>query len=184
MKELIPQELIEGKILLIRGHRVMLDFDLAKVYGVATRRLNEQVKRNTERFPNDFSFILTDQEVTNLMSQNATSSSGYGGRRKLPRVFTEHGAIMAANVLNSPVALRASVPVVRAFVRLRQLFATPPELADKLVELEKKVVWHDAKIQAIFEAIKQLAELPAESSSEPHPEPALKEPKRRIGFHP
>ncbi len=184
MNELIPQELIERKILLIRGQRVMLDSDLAKVYGVMTRRLNEQVKRNAERFPDDFSFVLTDEEVTSLMSQIATSKKGRGGRRKMPRVFTEHGAIMAANVLNSPVAIRASVQVVRAFVRLRQLLATHKELADKLAELEKKVVWHDAEIQAIFEAIKQLAELPAEPSSELPPEPTPEEPKRRIGFHP
>src|SRR5213593_202721 len=113
---------LESAIHLIRGHRVMLDSDLAAIYGVTTKRLNEQLKRNRPRFPDDFAFQLTLQEFTNLRSQSATSK-GRGGRRYLPWVFTEHGALMLANVLNSDVAIQASVRVVRAFVRLRQMVA-------------------------------------------------------------
>src|SRR6516165_6103266 len=112
-KALIPVERIEHAILLIRGQKVILDSELAALYGVTTARLNEQVRRNANRFPNDFSFVLTQQEFTNLMSQFATSSSYWGGRRKLPRVFTEHGAVMAASVLNTPTAIAVSIEVVR-----------------------------------------------------------------------
>jgi hypothetical protein len=164
---LIPAERIEKAILLLRGHKVILDADLAELYGVTTARLNEQVKRNRERFPDDFMFRLTRPEFDNLMSQFATSSSRWGGRRKLPLVFTEHGAVMAANVLNSRVAVAASIQVVRAFVRLREILASHKDLARKLEELEKK---YDKKFQVVFEAIRQLMAAP--------PEP----PKRHIGF--
>ena len=113
----------------------MLDADLAELYGVETRRLNEQVSRNSERFPEDFMFQFTAEEFANLKSQFATSS--WGGRRKLPYAFTEHGAIMAASVLNSPIAIEVSVHVVRAFVRLRELVAGNKELAQKLLQLEQ-----------------------------------------------
>ncbi len=152
----IPVERIERLILLIRRQKVMLDADLARIYGVTTTRLNQQVRRNLDRFPEDFMFQLTRDEFKNLMLQIATSSSGYGGRRKLPSVFTEHGAIMLASVLNSPVAVRASLQVVRAFVRLRELLASNTELARKLAELEQRVEGHDEHIRSLFEAIRRL----------------------------
>jgi len=147
-------EQIESRIFVIRGQKVMLDADLAELYGVETRRLNEQVSRNSERFPEDFMFQLTDEEFANLKSQFATSS--WGGRRKLPYVFTEHGAIMAASVLNSPRAIEISVHVVRAFVRLRELVAGNKELAQKLNQLERKVGAHDRAIAELINAIRQL----------------------------
>jgi hypothetical protein len=179
-KALVPVERIERLIYLVRGQKVMLDSDLAEIYGVTTKRLNEQVGRNADRFPPDFAFLLTRQEVANLKSQIATSSlevstksagvQRHGGRRKLPFVFTEHGAIMLASVLNSPVAVQASVRVVRAFVRLREMLASNRELAQKLAELEHKFEGHDDAIRNLFEAIRQLLSSP--------------EPKRRkIGFH-
>ena len=134
----------------------MLDRDLASLYRVSTRRLNEQVKRNAERFPGDFCFRMTGREAEFLKSQFATSSSNsgsHGGRRTLPLVFTEHGAIMAASVLNSPEAVRTSVFVVRAFVRLRQVLASNAVLARKLEALEKKF---DARFNVIFAAIREL----------------------------
>jgi hypothetical protein len=132
---------------------VILDSDLSVLYEVTTTRLNEQVKRNQDRFPADFAFRLTKQEFTNLMSQFAISSSKHGGRRKMPLVFTEHGAIMAANVLNSKRAVQASVQVVRAFIRLRQMLVSSAELASKLSELEKK---YDRQFKIVFDAIREL----------------------------
>src|SRR5262245_32358843 len=126
---------IEPLIHTVRGFKVMLDKDLASLYGVSTKRLNEQVKRNRERFPPDFRFQLTDNEVGALRSQFATSKPGRGGRRYRPFAFSEHGAIMAANVLNSPRALEVSVFVVRAFVKLREVALAHKELAAKLTEL-------------------------------------------------
>ncbi|OGT03377.1 MAG: DNA-binding protein [Gallionellales bacterium RIFCSPLOWO2_12_FULL_59_22] len=169
-KSLVVAENIETKILTIRGQKVMLDADLAALYGVETRRLNEQVNRNRERFPEDFMFQLTGEEFANLMSQNATSS--WGGRRKLPYAFTEHGAIMAASVLNSPRAIEISVHVVRAFVHMRELLSSHKELAQKLAQLESKVGAHDKAIAEIINAIRQLM--------------APEEPKKRrpIGFAP
>lgn len=146
-------EPVEQLIRVIRGERVIVDADLAGLYGVSTRRLNEQVKRNADRFPQDFAFLLTRQEFTNLMSQFATSRSTYGGRRKLPLVFTEHGAIMAANVLNSKRAVVTSVHVVRAFVRMRQLVNSNVDLVTKLNELERK---YDEQFKVVFTAIRQL----------------------------
>ena len=163
----IPIERIESIIFSIRGERVILDSDLAKLYGVTTARLNQQVRRNVERFPGDFMFELSKEEYDSLMLQFATSKGRRGGRRKLPLVFTEHGAIMAANVLNSERAVRASVEVVRAFVRLRQMLASNADLARKLEELEKK---YDRQFRVVFDAIRQLMTPP--------------EPKRKqIGFH-
>jgi hypothetical protein len=161
---------IESLILAVRGLRVMLDSDLAKVYGVTTARLNEQFKRNSNRFPSDFAFQITPAELEVLMSQFATSKKGPGGRRKLPRVFTEHGALMLASVLNSPVAIEASIRVVRAFVLMREQLAAHKELSLKLKELESRVSGHDEAITNIFEAIRQLVE------------PALPENRRQIGF--
>jgi hypothetical protein len=155
MKDVIPAELIERKILVIRGERVMLDADLAILYGVETKRLNEQVRRNIERFPEDFMFQLTDEEFNCLRSQFATSNNpaGRGGRRHLPYAFTEHGAIMAASVLNTPLAVAVSVQVVRAFVKLREMISTHKDLAKKLEGLEQK---YDSQFKMVFDAIRQL----------------------------
>ncbi len=148
----------------------MLDSDLATIYSVTTKRLNEQLRRNRSRFPSDFAFQLTTEELTNLRSQIATSSF-HGGRRYRPWVFTEHGALMLANVLNSAIAVQASVRVVRAFVRLREMVAANAQLAAKLEELERRLDSHDEGIANLFAALKQLLE-PSEA------------PKRReIGFH-
>jgi phage regulator Rha-like protein len=149
----VPIERVESAILLIRGEKVILDSDLATLFGVSTARLNQQVNRNLDRFPGDFMFRLSDGEFRDLILQNATSKKGRGGRRKLPYAFTEHGALMAANVLNSKRAVEASVQVVRAFVKLRQMLATNAELARKLDELEKK---YDRQFTVIFDAIRRL----------------------------
>ena len=150
--EMIP---IESQIHLIRGQKVMLASDLAAVYGVETRTLNQAVKRNAERFPADFMFQLSAEESDNLKSQSVTSSWG-GARRALPYAFTEHGAIMLASVLNSKRATEMSVYAVRAFVRLREVIAGNRELAAKIAALESKVGNQDRDIQTIFSAIRQL----------------------------
>ena len=165
----IPLGKIEQRIFLIRGEKVMIDTDLAEFYGVQTRRLNEQVRRNKNRFP-DFMFQLNSGEFEDLKSHFATSSSGWGGRRKLPYAFTEHGEIMAASVLNSPRAVEVSVFIVRAFVKLRQTLADNKELARKLERLERKLAQHDRQILNIIQAIKELIS------------PKKVPPKRRIGF--
>jgi hypothetical protein len=157
-----PVERIAETIVLLRGQRVIVDKELAALYGVTTKRLNEQVKRNPGRFPGDFMFQLGPEDASALRSQIATSKipSGRGGRRNLPYVFTEHGAIQAANVLNSGRAAEMSVYVVRAFVQLRQVLASSEELARRLVELEakieKKLVTHDQAIAAMLTAIREL----------------------------
>ena len=140
-------------ILFIRGKRVLLDFQIAAIYKVETRTLNQQVKRNSYRFPEDFMFQLTEEEFGNLMSQNVTSS--WGGRRKLPYAFTEHGAVMLASVLNSEVAVQASIFVVRAFVEIREYLASHKELAAKIEELETR---YDQQFAAVFNAIKRLVQ--------------------------
>lgn len=167
MAKTLPAESIARAILLLRGHRVILDRDLAAIYGVSTGRLNEAVKRNAERFPEDFMFQLTPREIDNLRSQFATSS--WSGRRYRPFAFTEHGAIQASNILNSPRAIAMGVYVVRAFVQLRELLVSNAALARKLDELERKYKHHDDAITAILSAIRELTNPPA--------------PKRRsIGF--
>ncbi len=158
--ELIPSEHISQSIFILRGQRVLLDVHLAALYGVETRRLNEQVRRNRGRFPVDFIFELTDEEFANLMSQIATSRSSWGGRRKRPIAFTEHGAIMAATVLNSPRAVEMTIYVVRAFVRFRNVLASNRRLAQKLAELERKVASHDKTIVGIVKAIRQFMHPP------------------------
>lgn len=163
---MLPSQAIETRICFIRGHRVLFDSDLALIYGVTTKRLNEQVRRNLERFPADFGFQLTVNELRILRSQNATSR--WGGRRYLPWVFTEHGALMLASVLSSAIAVQASIEVVRAFVRLRELLGDHEKLARRLNELEAR---YDGQFKVVFDAIRQLME----------PSPA---PERRIGFHP
>lgn len=142
---------IAQRILVLRGQRVLLDADLAELYGVSTSRLNQQVRRNRKRFPADFVFQMTNQELANLMLQFATSS--WGGTRKPPVAFTEHGAIMAATVLNSPRAVEMSVYVVRAFVKLRQVLTSNTELARKLETLEKSVSTLDARTRRQFEEV-------------------------------
>ena len=147
---------LENRILFIRKRKVLLDSDLAELYRVTVKRLNQQVKRNAERFPEDFMFRLTPEENEILRSQIATSNRGRGGRRYLPFVFTEHGAIMAASVLNSPQAVEMSVFVVRAFVRLNDMLASNRELAAKVMELDRRLKTHDAAINHIVAAIKRL----------------------------
>jgi hypothetical protein len=161
---------IESLIYTIRGLRVMLDSDLAKIYGVSTMRLNEQFKRNSSRFPSDFSFQLTQQEFADLISQIAISKKGRGGRRKLSWVFTEHGALQLANVLRSETAVKASIRVVQVFISMREQLAAHKELAGKLAELEGRITGHDEALQNLFEAIRQLIEQP------------LPENRRKIGF--
>ncbi|MBI4654333.1 MAG: ORF6N domain-containing protein [Nitrospirae bacterium] len=149
---LVPVEFIERKILLIRGHKIMLDADLANIYGVTTKRLNEQVKRNLERFPEDFMFQLSEKEKAEVVA-NCDHLKKLKFSPTLPYAFTEHGAIMLATVLNSPIAVRASIQIVRAFVRLREMIATNKELAKRLDELEKK---YDSQFKVVFDAIRQL----------------------------
>ena len=154
-------EHIVRSILILRGQRVLLDVELAALYGVSTKRFNEQVRRNRCRFPADFMFQLSAEDLETLRSQSATSkNTGRGGRRYLPYAFTEHGAIMAATVLNSPRAVEMSVYIVRAFVKLRELLASNSQLSQRLDELEarieKKLATHDEAIAALLSAIRQL----------------------------
>jgi hypothetical protein len=159
-------ERIERSILLIRGHKVLLDADLAALYGVTTKRLNEQVRRNRSRFPDDFMFELASEEAESLRSQFATSKRGRGGRRYAPYVFTEQGVAMLSTVLNSERAIQVNIEIMRAFVRLRQMLASNAQLARKLADLEKK---YDAQFKVVFDAIRQLM-------APPDPK------KRKIGF--
>lgn len=152
---------IEKCIFIVRKQKVMLDFDLARIYGVQTKNLNKAVKRNPNRFPPDFMFQLHDKEAEFLRSQFGTSKEGRGGRRYLPYVFTEHGALMLANVLSSEVAVEASIQVVRSFIQLREFVISHHELSKKLSELEKK---YDSQFKDVFTAIEQLMtgpEIPA-----------------------
>ncbi len=171
---------IGAKIHTVRGHKVIVDCDLAEMYGVTTKRLNEQVRRNEKRFPVDFMFRLTPQEWEELRSQNATSTSANRSQiatgsqkhrdpRFMPYVFTEHGAVMAANILKSERAIHMSVCVVRAFVRLRDMLSANRELANKLHELETRIADHDESIGVLFKAIRALMQEP-------------EKPKRKIGF--
>jgi len=160
---------VGSKILVLRNQKVILDTDLADLYGVSVKRLNEQVKRNPQRFPTDFLFTLTPEEQQDLRSQNVTSSSTHGGRRYLPNAFTEHGAIMAASVLNSKRAVEMSIFVVRAFVQMREALLVNQQVVSKLSELEERLDEHDGELQALVEAIRELmAPLPSNN--------------RRIGF--
>ena len=181
----VSPDRVEGMIMLLRRERVIPDSDLAALYGVATKVLNQAVKRNIERFPEDFMFQLTWDEAKDLRSQSVTLNGRDGGAasrsqfvtlkrgkniKYRPHAFTARGAIMAANVLNSPRAVRASVFVVRAFVRLRRMMVQHKELASRLDELERKLEGHDRQIIAVVDAIRQLMA--------PPPEP----PKKQIGF--
>ncbi len=164
---IIPVEQVENRILLIRGQKVILDSDLARLYGVTTSRLNEQVKRNIDRFPADFMFQLDKNEFDNLKSHFATSSPSWGGRRKIPYAFTEHGTIMAASVLNSPKAVQMSIYVVRAFVKLRQILAPYREIEKRLAQHEKKLQTHDKQIIQVIKAIQLLMPPPQDKPQEP-----------------
>ena len=170
-------ERISPLIRTIRGQKVILDSDLAKIYGTTTRILNRAVQRNRKRFPADFMFQLTQEEFENLKSQIGTSSS-HGGRRKLPYAFTENGVVMSANVLNSPEAVRMSVFVVRAFVKMRELLGGTKELAKQLADLEKKLTarldGHEVAIVDVLRRVMEILDPPP-----PPPEP----PRRQIGFH-
>jgi hypothetical protein len=171
MKTLIPLEVIEKKIFLIRGEKVMLDSDLAELYGVETFNFNKAVRRNIDRFPEDFMFQLSREEADSLRFQIGMSKkTGRGGRRYLPYVFTEQGVAMLSSVLRSSQAVQVNISIMRAFVKLRELLSTNKELAHKLEQLERKIEKHDEEIKAIFNAIRQLMR-------------PLEKPKRKIGFH-
>ena len=163
---IIPTERIERSILLVRGHKVLLDSGLADLYGVETRVLVQAVRRNRNRFPDDFMFQLTKEEFADLKSQSVMSSSGWGGRRYPPYAFTEQGVAMLSSVLRSQRAVQVNIEIMRAFVRLRQMLASNQELSLRLDELEQK---YDEQFRAVFDAIRQLMA---------PPEP----PRRRLGF--
>jgi hypothetical protein len=154
---MIPVERIEGSILLIRDQKVLMDYQLAEMYGVSTGRLNEQVNRNRSRFPADFMYELTAEESAHLKSQFAISSL-HGGRRSPPKAFTEQGVAMLSSVLRSPRAVQVNIAIMRAFVRLREMLLSNKELARKLAALESK---YDAQFKVVFDAIKKLMEPPA-----------------------
>ena len=162
---LIPLERIEHAILVLRGHRVMLDADLAALYQVPVKRLNEQVARNRKRFPEDFMFQLSEEEDANLRSQFATSRS-WGGRRTAPYAFTEQGVAMLSSVLRSPRAVQVNIEIMRAFVRLRRILQTNADLAKKLDALEAK---YDGQFKVVFQAIRELMSPP-------------EQPRRKIGY--
>jgi phage regulator Rha-like protein len=173
-RAVVPQpvtlDVVQNRIHLIRGQKVMLDAELAALYGVGTKILNKAVQRNPSRFPVDFMFQLTPQEVANLRFQIGTSSSGYGGRRYRPYAFTEQGVAMLSSVLNSERAVQVNILIVRAFVQLRSLLASHRDLAEKLAELEQKLEGHDVAIRNLFDAIRAMVADPPG-------------PKRLIGFN-
>ena len=166
---LVAVRRVDSRILYLRDQKIILDADLAELYGVTVKRLNEQIKRNLARFPADFLFQLTRAERDVLRSQIATSNTGRGGRRYLPYAFTEHGAIMAATVLNSKRAIQMSIFVVRAFVHIREALATSRQIVVKLAELERRIENHDTNIQELVQAIRELMAPPARNG-------------KRIGF--
>lgn len=166
----LPAEHIAARILLIRGHKVLLDADLATLYGVPTKALVQAVKRNQERFPQDFMIQLSDEEFASLRSQSVTSKTGRGGRRYAPYAFTEQGVAMLSSVLSSPQAVAVNIEIMRAFVRLREVLSSNTALAAKLHELERKLKGHDQAIAGILDAIRQLMA------------PSTQTKKRPIGF--
>src|SRR6266581_1453988 len=168
-KEIIPVQQVAQAIRFMRGQRILLDFDLARLYGVTTGNLNKAVRRNRERFPTDFLFQLTAEETKSLIFQFGISK-GRGGRRHFPYAFTEQGVAMLSSVLNSERAVKVNIAIMRAFVKLRKTLETNRELARKFAELESRVGKHDEEITAIIEAIRQLMAPP-------------EKPKREIGFH-
>lgn len=154
----LPEIYIVNKVLLIRDKRVMIDRDIAELYGVTTKRINEAVKRNKERFPQDFMFQLTKQEHEILRSQFATSS--WGGSRYAPYAFTEHGVLMLANVLKSDQAIEMSLQIIRVFVQMRELALTHKDVLVKLLKIEKKITEHDEDLKVLFDAVKEMLETP------------------------
>jgi phage regulator Rha-like protein len=168
-KSLLPLELIEKRIYLIRNQKVMMDTHLAELYGVETKILNKAVSRNLERFPDDFMFQISKEEWNSLKFQFGTSKKGRGGRRYLPYAFTEQGVAMLSSVLKSKRAVQVNIQIMRAFVKLHEILSTHKELAQKLKELELKIDSSDKHIQAIFEFINQLIAPP-------------EKPKRKMGF--
>lgn len=161
----IPVSRIANQILLIRGHRILLDSDLAALYGVTTKRLNEQVKRNLDRFPGDFMFQLTSEEKAEVVAKCDHLKVKFSNKN--PYAFTEHGAIMAASVLNSPQAIEVSVLVVRTFVKLRQMISTHKEFHHRLIELENRLDGHDETLRELVVAIRQLMDPPAPKKKNP-----------------
>lgn len=169
LQALVAEQKILNRIYVIQNQKVMLDEDLAEMYGVETRRLNEQVKRNSKRFPKDFMFSLTKKEYENLKSQNATSN--WGGRRKLPKAFTEQGVAMLSSVLNSNVAIEVNIRIIRVFTKLREYALTHKEILLQLSKLEKEVKGNSKDIENIFMVLKELIEKQSNHV-----------PRRRIGF--
>lgn len=169
LQTLVADQKILNRIYVIRGQKVMLDRDLAEMYGVETRRLNEQVKRNHKRFPKDFMFTLTVKELNNLMSQNATSS--WGGTRKLPNAFTEQGVAMLSSVLNSETAIEVNIRIIRVFTQLKEYTLSHKEMLIQLAHLEKEVKGNTHDIENIFVVLKELIE-----------KQAIAQPRNRIGF--
>lgn len=165
----IVEEKIINKIYLIRGMKVMLDFELSELYETETKQLKRQVRRNIERFPNDFMFELTTKEFADLRSQFGTSS--WGGSRYTPMAFTEQGVAMLSSVLNSSTAIKVNIQIIRVFTKMKEMLLTNKDILLKLEQLENKVSGHDENIQMIFEALKQLLNPP-------------QEPRKRIGFKP
>ena len=169
MQLLVAEQKILNKIYVVRGQKVMIDEDLAEMYKVETKRLNEQVKRNKRRFPKDFMYVLTEKEFANLKSQNATSS--WGGRRKLPNVFTEQGVAMLSSILNSETAIEVNIRIIRVFTRLREYALTHKEILLQLAKMEKEVKGNSKDIQNIFTVLKELIQN--------HDKPT---PRNKIGF--
>jgi hypothetical protein len=170
MKKNVTEVFIQERIFLIRGEKVMLDSHLAELYDVPTKSLNLAVRRNLDRFPQDFMFKLTQQEADALRFQIETSNKGRGGRRYLPHVFTEQGVAMLSSVLRSKRAVQVNIAIMRVFVKLRKIISMNKELAEKLKDLEQRVGEHDEEIKVIFQAIRQLTAV-------------QEKPKQRIGFH-
>ncbi len=170
----IPDERVIDKIFLIRAEKVMLDSDLAELYGIETRRLNEQVKRNIERFPDDFMFQLTEEEFENLKSQIATSR--WGGRRKLPYAFTEHGVLMLSSVINSEQAIKVNIQIRRVYTKIRGMLSTHKELLGKFDQMETKLAAHDYSIGLIMDYIRQMEEAKQQDSEQKN--------RTKIGYKP
>ena len=154
--KLVEEEKIMNKIHVIRNHKVMLDFDLAELYGVETKRLNEQLKRNIKRFPKDFMFSLTEKETQNLRSQNATSS--WGGNRRIPNVFTEQGVAMLSSILNTETAIEVNISIIRVFTKLRSFTMTQKDILIQLATLAKEVKGNSRDIENVFIVLKKLIE--------------------------
>ena len=166
--KLVPEERIVNKIYIIRHQKVMLDKDLAEIYGVETFRLNEAVKRNLSRFPPDFMFQLTQNEFKSLISQNAISNNlGRGGTRKLPNVFTEQGVAMLSSVLNSETAIQVNIQIIRVFTKMKQMLLDNKELFLKIEKIERKLTEHDTDLQNIFTILKKLLQVPEPAERDP-----------------